>query len=174
MRQAIVWATALAVITCLVPTRAQAQDAEVASIALGYSLLEITDSDVTALPAGWLFSGSRRLGGVFSVVGEVGGNYRQSEGDWFSIHTFMGGVRFSPARPGVSAFGQFLVGAVTAACCDGSATYMAIEPGGGVEIPVGTRAALRLGASVPLIFAEGRATAMVRVQTGLVFRVAAH
>jgi len=151
--------------------RAHAQRAESSSIAVSYSLLEITDSDASSMPAGWLVSGSRRVNDLVDVVGEVGGNHRRLESEWFSLYTLMAGVRFSPARPGMRPYGQMLGGLLVARCCGGGSAYATLEPGGGVEVPVGSRTAVRVGASSPLVLTGGNPTILLRIQAGMVFRL---
>jgi hypothetical protein len=173
VRRTILLSVFVVVSTCLTAASARAQWAEAREVAAGYSFLAVTDSDVTSMPAGWMVSGAVRLNHVASLVGEVAGNYTNQWGP-FSIHTLTAGVRFSPARSGVRPYGEVLAGGAFTQCCINGAAYFTVEPGGGVEIPVSRRAAVRLGASVPIAIAGGDAAFLIRVQAGLAFRIGAH
>jgi len=166
-----IWTIVLAAVTCLAASPARGQNAEGGDVAVGYSFMAVTDSDVSTLPVGWVISGSWRVNRLVSLAGQAAGNYRQAFGELLGLHTFMAGVRLSPARPGVRAFGEVLAGAVAGSCCN-SATYFAIEPGGGVEFPFGYRTAARIGAGVPVIVDGGGSSAFVRVQASLVIKLA--
>ena len=157
----------------LLPARpAHAQSTPLGDVAVSYSFLRFVEGDGLNLSAGWLVSVSRRIGPVFSVVGEAAGNYRSDEGDWLMVHSFMGGVRASPrSRAGVRPFAQLLVGAAAASCCGESDTKPAVEPGGGLDVPIGERTAARIGVSFPFVFDEGDVTKLFRFQAGVVFRI---
>jgi hypothetical protein len=168
VRRAILLSVLVVASTPLTAVSARAQWAEAGEIAAGYSFVAVTDSDVTSMPAGWLVSGAVRLNRVTSLVSEVAGNYTNQWGP-FSIHTLTAGVRFSPARSGVRPYGEVLAGGALAGG-SGEGGYFIVEPGGGVELPVTRRAAVRLGASVPILMIRGDAAFLIRVQAGLTFR----
>lgn len=170
MRRAIVLAVFVGAFSCVGQPSAVAQSVGRGDLGAGYSWLAVPEGGF-ALPAGWLVTGSWRAGGIVSLAAEVGGNYSPHEG-WLSIGTVMVGMRLSPARAGIRGYGEVLAGALTASSGQ-RRTFLAVAPGGGIEVPAGTRSAVRLGASVPVVFSNGYVTALVRVHAALVVRLGA-
>ena len=124
------------------------------------------------MPAGWLVSVAGRATRAISIVGEVAGNYKSEEGETLRLHTFQAGVRvLARQNPKATPWGQFLLGGANASgsCCGNSETRFSIEPGGGVDVPVGGRAAMRFGVGFPMVFDEGETFNTFRVHVGLVF-----
>jgi hypothetical protein len=83
--------------------------------------------DGTNLPRGWYVDVALHLNDMFSVVGDVGGNYKSEDVDEVfqgisvsgeadaSIYTFMGGLRVRASRnPMLSPFAQILFGGIHA------------------------------------------------------------
>ena len=64
-----------------------------------------------------------------------------------------------------------LAGAALAYCCGEMDAKFAIEPGGGADLPMGRRTALRVGVSFPIVFVEGETANLFRFQTAVVFRL---
>ena len=105
----------------------------------GWRYLHISGSDGedgTNVPRGWYFDAAWHLNEMFSIVGDVGGNYKSEdvtevvqgvtvtgEAD-ASVHTFMGGLRVRGSRnPNVVPFAQILFGGARAsATVEASAT----------------------------------------------------
>ena len=139
-------------------------------ISAGWRLLHISGSDAADisgsedegvnLPKGWYVDVAVPITPMFSIVGDVGGNYKSEsvsfteQGISFSgtakvsLHTFLGGIRLrATENPRVTPFAQLLFGAAR-----GSATVEAAV--GGVPLvdfdESGTDAALSLGAGVNL------------------------
>ena len=139
-------------------------------ISAGWRLLHISGSDAADisgsedegvnLPKGWYVDVAVPITPMFSIVGDVGGNYKSEsvsfteQGISFSgtakvsLHTFLGGIRLrATENPRVTPFAQLLIGAAR-----GSATVEATV--GGVPLvdldESGTDAALSLGAGINL------------------------
>lgn len=145
-------------------------------IALGYSILHDSDAEQT-FPMGWLFAGGVNLGSNVAVVGEAGGNYKTVDvlGTDVSlrVHSFLGGVRFQNHRPKAMPFGQVLVGLAhmgASVLGEGdSANGFAIQPGGGVDIPLTSSLGARLQGDYRMIRSEGEMANEFRFGFGLVF-----
>ncbi|MGE0462374.1 MAG: outer membrane beta-barrel protein [Vicinamibacterales bacterium] len=141
-----------ALLVCLsVPAFAQ-DTVPAVDIGGGYSFLR--DQDLEENLHGWVASVAGNLNRWFGIVGEVGGNYRTTDvlgtDVDFSVHSFMGGVRFSARQTGgVTPFGQFLLGGARASVSvlgeSESTTEFAIQPGAGVDIWLRPRFGIRVG-----------------------------
>jgi hypothetical protein len=70
------------------------------------------------------------------------------------------------ARP----YAQMLAGVVVASCCGEYEARFVVEPGGGLDIPVSRRAALRFGVGLPMTFGDDR-TEMLRAHAGVSFDI---
>ena len=139
-------------------------------VSAGWRLLHISGSDTgeiagaeddgVNLPKGWYVDVAVPITPMFSIVGDVGGNYKSEsvtfteQGIAFSgtakvnVHTFLGGVRLrATENPRVTPFAQLLFGVAR-----GSASVEATV--GGTPLidfdEVGTDAAMSLGAGVNL------------------------
>ena len=132
-----------------------------ADVAFGYSLMHDSDLEET-FPMGWSFAVNGNLNDRFGVVGEIGGHYKTIEflgADLSaSVHTFMGGPRFRKQSGKVVPFAQVLAGMAR-----GSVSYLeesehgtdfAIQPGGGVDVPVTDRFGIRLQGDYRIITGE--------------------
>jgi hypothetical protein len=146
--------------TLVSPAAAQTRAADSkGDVAGGWSATFASDFNV---PTGWLFAIAMRAGGpgVF-VVGEAQGHYKTIDffGDDLSasVHGFLGGVRVAPAMNSkVQGFFQALAGMARLGASfageSASFTKFALQPGGGVDVPVGERLFLRLQADILLVF----------------------
>lgn len=134
----------------LVPGTALAQTPSVARAdAFGGVAFFDEDGDIFT---GAQFSGAYRTGRHFGVVGDVAFYEERT--------TYMGGVRVYAPASKFTVFGQFLVG--TAPLDD-----IAFQPGVGVDIHLGSRAAIRAAYDVKLSGDEGFYLG-TRFSTGLV------
>ncbi|MDH4065296.1 MAG: porin family protein [Acidobacteriota bacterium] len=147
---------------------ASAQDITPAvDVSGGYSFLRHQERDEVGGEAtgqnfhGWVASVAGNLTRWLGLVGEVGGNYKTLGFDGtdvsFSVHSFMGGMRFSARPPGhITPFGQFLVGAVrgsvSALGVSGSTTEFGAQGGGGVDFWIRPKFGIRVGADYRRIF----------------------
>jgi opacity protein-like surface antigen len=141
----------------------------------GYAFLR--DNDLEENLHGWMVSVAGNLSRVFGIVGEVGGNsktyeYLGTDVD-LAVYSFMGGARFSARTPRVTPFGQFLLGGARASVSvlgeTESTTEFAIQPGGGVDVWLTPRFAIRAGADYRYIFAEEEGSDEFRFYAGVTF-----
>jgi hypothetical protein len=164
----------------LVPAPVAAQSVATADLAAGYSLLRlIEEPDELNLPTGWFASAGVRAKSWIWIVGEVAGNYKTySDGDSLWVHTYQGGPRVVLEGSRINVFGHLLLGALTVRGSEGneadSETRFAIEPGGGVDVVLNNRTAVRVGAAFPMFFIDEedfqRTVNFFRFEAGVVFR----
>jgi opacity protein-like surface antigen len=161
---------------------AQAQNAGGIEVAAGYSFLHDQELEEN-LPLGWVVSVAGPANAPLSIVGEVGGNYKTLSAlgvdVTLRVHSFLAGVKVaSRTGPGVTPFGQILAGAarfsgdvnVAGFGVGTSETGFALQPGGGVDVGVGARAAVRLEGDYRLVRVEGSNGNEWRFVVGVVFR----
>ncbi len=165
---------ALAISAFVVP--ASAQERPAGTVVVGYAALKDTDID-GLFATGWVADISGRVSRSIDLVGEVGGSYKSIAvpdagfDTQIRIHTFAGGPRWvmRPAAK-VTAYVQGLAGgarlsvgisdcgllpeAICSAARDfGEArTFVAIQPGGGVDVAIAGRVGLRLAGDYRAIF----------------------
>lgn len=163
---------------------AMAQDTPKGDIAVSYSVLydkELPDDIFGVsgwLPTGWLAAGSVRVTGPLSIVGEVGANYKgltfEGVDVTVSVYSFLGGVKYSPkvnskARP----FVQLLVGLgrynASAMGITGSQDAFASQIGGGVDVAVSKKLAVRFQGDYRALRVSGTYGNEFRLATGLVY-----
>ena len=101
-------------------------------------------------PGGVHFSGALRVGREVGVVGDVIFNDGVTE--------LMGGIRFYVPGRRVSGFAQVL----------SPIDFLAIQPGIGVDVPVSTRAGLRIAYNVRISADDGSTLIMHTISTGFV------
>jgi hypothetical protein len=170
----IVASAAVALLLWGTPASAQAASDPPWQVATSYSFLQeqgLGGAPSTTYPKGWVASVDRRLGGSrLAVVGEVGGNYHTNlVVETESLYGFLGGlridlVRFGPAR----VFVQGLVGLERFAEPGFSERGVALQPGGGVDVAVTHRIAIRAGGDFRAVGVEGVTFREGRVTFGLV------
>jgi hypothetical protein len=167
MRRNTVVVLALLVLSASART-AHAQTTDGAQLGLGYSFFQVLDGDNFKMPGGWLISAAQPANRWLSAVAEVAGNYKKEDGETLKLHTYQAGVRaYAPNNGSVRPYGQFLAGAATGTCCGSSETRFAIEPGGGVELPIAPHASVRVGVGFPMIFNPGDVGHAFRFHTGI-------
>lgn len=130
-------------------------------VAFSYSVLHDSEIEET-FPKGWSAAVSQHLNSLFSVVGEVGGNYKSidvfGEDLNMSVHSFMGGLRARTESGSMVPFAQVLAGVARAKVSflgeseDGS--DFAIQPGGGVDFRVTERFGVRVQGDYRIITGE--------------------
>jgi len=124
-------------------------------LAVGYSFLweaGLEDAPSNTYPWGWTVAYTQRFGqSRIGAVGEVTANYRDADGDTWTLWGFLGGVRFDIVRSGpCTVFGQALLGAEHFRASGFSETGFAFQPGGGVDLPLGQKVKLRTQADYRL------------------------
>jgi opacity protein-like surface antigen len=140
------------------PASAQEQKGDVA---FGYSLIHDSELEET-FPMGWAFAANGNLNDMFSVVGEIGGNYKTVDvfGTDFSfrVHSFMGGMRFRNDQGKAVPFAQVVLGLARLNASflgeSESSNEFAIQPGGGVDFRVTDRFAVRVQGDYRIITGE--------------------
>jgi hypothetical protein len=172
------WAVA-AMLTVMGVTAARDASAQsrtpIGDVAGGYSFLH--DPDVDSLTTGWFASGSARVSPSAAIVGEVAGNYKTVDrlGSPFrySAYFFGAGPRIARYRGRVRPFGQVLVGASVFGNSyrdfSGSSTLFSWQPGGGVDIALSGTLALRAGANVRVLHADGEIGTQYHAFTGVAY-----
>ena len=157
-------------------TAAAAQDLPRADVAVSYSILHDTDVDET-FKWGWVGAATVHATDWLAIVGEVGGNYRTFEAfdvelD-LSVHSFMGGARFGAPLGSVTPFGQILFGQARASASilgeSESESAFAFQPGAGLDIALGRRAALRVQGDYRSISSDGETSGQIRFAVGVAF-----
>jgi len=162
-------------ITLGAPRSVHAQNAPAVTVSGGWNFLHVDedgDDDLSNFPAGWYADVAARVAGPLSVVGQISGNYKEVNEVDLSIHTFMGGVRYTMASS-VKPFVQVLFGAahskVTFVGVDESQNDGALQIGAGVDVAGGGPVGVRIGADYIRAFTEGEGTNAVRFGVGISF-----
>ncbi len=170
---------------CVLALAASAWAQESGSVELtgGYSFLG--DSElVDGYGLGWFAGGGWHITGWLSLVGEASRHKRTQDVGFIDIEvtfqTLLAGprIRFPTSR--VAPFVHLLAGATrldiqartsipVEATGDDSATYGALQVGGGIELPLADRLALRLGADYRRVFTDAGLNES-RFSTGAVYR----
>jgi hypothetical protein len=157
----------LAVIACAIGVAAaspvQAQTSN--EFSGGYQYTHVQGG---SLPRGWYADYAVPVRGVWAVFGEVNGAYKNGS----KQHVYGGGIRYmARMTPTVRPFAQVLVGAATFGfCCGfGSVTDFAMQFGGGVNIPVGPKWGVRVGADYRPVFSEFETDNQFRFVIGAAF-----
>ena len=158
---------------------AAAQPAPKAEVSFGYVLLRDQDIYRETFPLGWNVDVALRLNTRLTIVGEVGGAYRNLDllGSAFdlSVHTLLAGPRLSAWRSGrLSTFGQVLVGDARVRGSvfgeTGSTTVLALQPGGGVDVRLTDLLGVRIAGDYRRLLAEGADEKEFRFVVGAVLR----
>ena len=157
-------AAAVAMVWLLVaaagPVFAQTGDAHAFEAGGGYAF-QGGAGTVEGYGAGWFAGGGWRATRWLTVAGEFGRHRRLQDLGFIdaetTVESLAAGVRILHRRPRFTPYAQFLVGAVRVErtayltfpvdAAAGEATfYGALQVGGGVELPVSARLAVRIGA----------------------------
>jgi hypothetical protein len=141
----------------------------------GYSLARDPRDHVT-LPAGWMAGAAITITPALSIVADASGQYTTvtlfNAEARLRVHTVMAGARAAARVGQLTEFGQLLIGAVrTSGTAFGATTTgqsLGVQPGVGVDYPLGRRWAARGQLDVRLIRHQADAT-----NGGLQFRFVA-
>jgi hypothetical protein len=131
------------------PTQAAAQTRAV-EVFGGYTFVHDAKNDVS-LPAGWLAGAAFQITGWLSAVADVSGSYNTEQLFDAELHMrahgVFGGGRASARLGRVSEFAQLLAGIVrgsgTAFGFSDTTNAFAVQPGVGLDYPIGNRVAAR-------------------------------
>jgi opacity protein-like surface antigen len=181
MRRLVIALSVLAVLILALPSTALAQGAPASKgdVAISYSILHDSDLEET-FGVGWLVSGAGHLNKVFSVVGEVGGNYKTiavfGTDVHLSVHSFLGGLRLRNEHSAKAVpFAQVLTGVSRASAGalgeSNSSSAFTIQPGAGVDIQLRSNVSLRAQADFRIIRSEGETSNEFRAAAGVAFRL---
>lgn len=146
-------------------------------IAAGYVFLRDLDSEIN-FPFGWSASVAKNLRPSLGLVGEVSGSYKSESGVTLDLYSFLGGVRFSRRGGSVTPHVGILGGLARSSASfnlfgvgiGASSTDPSFQVGGGIDVAVADRLAMRAEADYQAIFSDGTAN-LVRLQGGIVYRV---
>jgi hypothetical protein len=158
--------TSALVVFTAAPTFAQTAPAHgggaQADIDVGYNPANrVHNQDTTTIfKGGWHAGASYRVKRIISVLGEVSGDYHSSDGHTTSLYTYGGGVRFQGGDPKVRLrpFAQILLGGGQDNAPGGvheTNHYPMINPGGGVDLGISPKMAVRLRLDFPLLMTTG-------------------
>jgi hypothetical protein len=160
-------------------TASQSQDRVYPGIdvAAGYTFLYDSDRG-GAMPAAWLAGLSFEVAPSLSVVAEVDGAYKTKNTSagkhQYRTHAFMAGVRKD--LPATSAYTPFVQALAGVSCYCGSSVQitgdysraLALQLGGGVDVPLAGPVALRMQADYRHVFGDDVGLNQVRVAVGAV------
>ena len=110
--------------------------------------------------AGWFADGGWRATPWLTVAGEVGRHQRRQDLGFIdadtTVESLLAGIRLIHRRPRFAPYAQIMVGAVRVtrtaslafpvAAAAGESVYGALQAGGGIELPLSARLAVRIGA----------------------------
>jgi len=146
-------------------------------LGIGYSFLQeqgLGGGPSTTYSKGWAATVDRRVGhSRFALVGEVGGNYHTNlVVETESLYGFLGGLRIDLVRFGaVRVFAQGLVGLERFAEPGLSERGLALQPGGGIDLGLTHRIAIRAEGDFRAAREEGVTFREGRVTFGVVIGV---
>jgi opacity protein-like surface antigen len=151
---------------------ADAGDAPKMELFGGYSYLR-EDFLEKNFPLGWNVSLAANVTPSLGLVADVGGHYQTEEGIDFSIHNFLGGLRFSYRLDSVTPYAEALMGVTRASASAGdeseSSRDFSVQGGAGLGFPVSDRLAIRAGVDFRKLYFEGGSSQEIRVGIGLSF-----
>lgn len=162
---------------CLSAPIAAADPPPKAEIGISYG---VHHNDIGTFPIGWVFAIGGNVTNSIAIVGEVAGGYKQLGEDAFDVtireHTFLGGVKFaSRASSAAVPFFQVLSGVGNLGAGFGgesaSVSAFALQTGGGVDIRMGSAAALRLQGDYRMLRKDGKNLNEFRFAVGVVFGI---
>jgi hypothetical protein len=113
------------------------------------------------LDKGWVAAVAYKIGEITSVVAEGSGSYGKLTGTNWTIerYAFLGGIKFQVGGEGPRPFVQFMAGLSRQAGDVGIVNGLALQPGGGVDLPFGERLSLRVFGDYRLIREKDRSLA---------------
>ena len=179
---------AVAVVCCAMvfltpPASGWAQEPGSLEVAGGYSFLADTEL-VDGFGLGWFAEGGWRTTRWLSLTGEVSRHRRRQDVGFIDVdvtfQTLLAGPRLWLPAPRVTPFVHVLAGALRLdvvahtstpvdSIGDDAATHPTLQVGGGIEVPIANRLALRVGADYRRVFADAGLDES-RLVTGVVYR----
>jgi hypothetical protein len=147
-----------------------AQETPRADISIGYSYFRAGLSSGVNQQGGSV-SVAGNVNRWFGVVGDFGAYHASPFGSSLNTYTFLVGPRFSARNPSrVTPFAQVLIGGAHLNGSSGSTTPFAVSAGGGVDLHVSRRLALRPQLDYLALRANGSTLNSARASLSLVFQ----
>ena len=159
-------AAACVIVAAGSPAFGQAPEAPAFEVGGGYAFLGGAGA-TEGYGAGWFADGGWRATSWLSLVGEVGRHRRRQDIGFIDFETnvdsAMAGVRLLHRRPRFAPYAQVLLGAVRVertthlafpvdSVAGEDAAYGALQIGGGIQLPLSARLAIRIGADYRRVF----------------------
>ena len=159
----LAWSLAIA-------SSAAAQARSSANVAGGYSFLRELETPGATYATGWTASFAATPPGGLGWVAEAGANYRQPAGVPQHLLALLGGARFTGGtRSRVVPFAQALAGLERYSEIGFAENGFAVQPGGGIDVWVADRLALRAEVDYRWVRASQQTFNEVRVAAGLAY-----
>ena len=158
----------------LAPGRAEAQIDLLPRLTItgGYQyMLDKSWEGSEKLDKGWMAAVAYKIGEITSVVAEGSGSYGKVIGTNWTIERYgiLGGVKFQVGGEGPRPFVQFMGGLSRQAGDVGIVNGLALQPGGGVDLPFGERLSVRVFADYRLLREQGTRYNQYRVGGAVVW-----
>jgi hypothetical protein len=174
--------TFVVVASLVSPAFAQAKSGDRGDFSFGYSTLtDVGNGSSVTFPLGWVAAFSSNVNPRTALVGEVGGNYKSIDvvpgtSVSMNVHTFQGGIRMRGDGAKATPFGQVLaglgrIGAGVSGVGSGGANGFSIQPGGGVDVKVNDKIAVRGEVDYRFLRNSGVNLNEIRFSFGLVFGI---
>lgn len=120
---------------------------------------------------GWYVGGSYPVTRVISVIALLTGDYDSTNGRTANIYTYGGGARFTWGDGRIKPFAQVVFGGGQdngiGAASASTNRFPMLAPGGGADIAMGRRLALRLRLDVPILMKFSDSFVGTRVAVGV-------
>ena len=173
----------VATLSLTLPENGWAQERGLLEVASGYSFLSDTEL-IDGFGLGWFAEGGWQTRNWLSLIAEVSRHRRTQDVGFIDVKvtfgTLLAGPRFLWPTPRFTPFIQLLAGATRLdvvarssipidSTGDDAATYGTLNVGGGIEVPLADRFALRVGASYQRVFTDSGLDES-RFSTGVVYR----
>jgi hypothetical protein len=173
-------AIALVVSLAVVGMTAQAASADPPPKAEIGGMYSLHHNDIGTFPIGWVFTVGGNVTSWMAIVGEVGGGYKSLTESGADVtireHTVLGGVKVASRRSGAAVpFVQVLtgVGNIGAGALGYSASInaFALQTGGGVDVKMSARTALRIQGDYRMLRRNSENLNEYRFAVGVMFGI---
>jgi hypothetical protein len=140
-----------------------------------FGMRTMNGDDKNTYKSGFYVGGSMHVTSVINIIAMVGGDYQSRTGYTANIYTYSGGVRFESTSDTmrVKPFIQALLGGSQDNGTGNGISnhYMNVTPGGGVDLGLGSSAAIRVRLDFPLFMTFGPLVKATRISAGLVYNI---
>ena len=134
----------------------------------GFQYARVPDADVNLF--GWNLAFGGNLNEWFSIVGDISGGYGDVLGISVNVHTFTVGPQFNVRGGSGRGFFQVLAGGARSSALGFSETDFALLVGGGIDLDISDRMALRVFQIDYMRVGSGDGSNNFRIAGGPVFR----